>query len=560
MKHAGQGELRYVPRGDKLKSSGDHFHTWAVAARAAGKTFLSAQAAADRVLALALERADLTVKRALALAEYALVAAGSPVYSPPADAPAPAPGSAPATGLAMLQQAAAIAGGASRALVHRLRGIYESGQAVKEAIAERRIAQAAQVAAAMTQHHMALGLSQQWMFGNLGSDELIAAAPGAILLHDFSGGVIDVLTHGIWAGAFGSDQNSTAYTVGVYAGVAGLVIGSFVLASACVWGPVMTVLGVGMAIHTGVGMLIAGRNIINGNAGVGDYLAFLPLVSRALGKAFQFCFEAGTQVIVGVDENGEAITRNIEDIREGDYVLAGDENDPSTPPTLRRVTQVFIKTTHELRVLSFVGADGSTTTLNTTDEHPFFVFNQGWVRADQLQIGDTLVQPDGSFVTLAASQIEARSQGVTVYNLEVDGGHTYFVDDGVAGGAVWVHNANYLKGVVGVTGKRVANVRQLHHAIPWNHSTYRHGAHALVKQAKIDLATYSKNMKSLLGHAGRHSNAYHTAIATRMSSAYAKVAGKGQAAAKKALDGVIKGIWRDIKSGKLTPYNTKDVI
>ena len=152
-------------------------------------------------------------------------------------------------------------------------------------------------------------------------------------------------------------------------------------------------------------------------------------------------FEAGAQVIVGVDDNGEFVTRSIEDIREGDYVLAGDENDPSAPPTLRRVTQVFIKTTHGLRVLSFVGADGSTTTLNTTDEHPFFVVDRGWTRADQLQIGDTLVQPDGSFVTLTASQIEPRSQGVTVYNLEVEGGHTYFVDDAASGAAVWVHNA-----------------------------------------------------------------------------------------------------------------------
>jgi hypothetical protein len=29
---------------------------------------------------------------------------------------------------------------------------------------------------------------------------------------------------------------------------------------------------------------------------------------------------------------------------------------------------------------------------------------------------------------------------VTVYNLTVEGDHTYFVDDQVAGGAVWVHN------------------------------------------------------------------------------------------------------------------------
>ena len=195
-------------------------------------------------------------------------------------------------------------------------------------------------------------------------------------------------------------------------------------------------------------MDVAASNILNDRGGVGDYLALLPGVSALIGRITRVCFEAGTQVIVGVDDNGGYVTRNIEDIREGAYVLAGDENDPDAPPTLKRVTQVFIKTTHELRVLSFVGADGATTTLNTTDEHPFFVVDRGWVRADELAIGDTLLQPDGTAATVTGSTVEVRAEGVTVYNLEVDGGHTYFVDDQTSGGAVWVHNANYYTGLV----------------------------------------------------------------------------------------------------------------
>ncbi len=235
-----------------------------------------------------------------------------------------------------------------------------------------------------------------------------------------------------------------------------MAVVEFMVLRTCTPGTLARIARIGFQIYNaasigiGIGVGRAIDNIIHDRAGVGDYLAFVPLLGAAMGKYFRACFEAGTQVIVGFDENGEAVPRNIEDIREGDYVLAGDENDPSAPPTLRRVTQVFIKTTHELRVLSFVGADGfTTTTLNTTDEHPFFVVNRGWVRADQLQIGDTLLQPDGSFVTLTASQIEARSQGVTVYNLEVEGGHTYFVDDAASGAAVWVHNANYFNHRIG---------------------------------------------------------------------------------------------------------------
>jgi hypothetical protein len=37
---------------------------------------------------------------------------------------------------------------------------------------------------------------------------------------------------------------------------------------------------------------------------------------------------------------------------------------------------------------------------------------------------------------------------VTVYNLEVDGDHTYFVGDDVWGFDVWVHNANRYRGTV----------------------------------------------------------------------------------------------------------------
>ena len=108
------------------------------------------------------------------------------------------------------------------------------------------------------------------------------------------------------------------------------------------------------------------------------------------------------------------------------------------------MTQVFVKTVTQLRVVDIVGADGATTTLSTTDEHPFFVVDRGWVRADELAIGDTLLQPDGTAATVTGSTVEVRAKGVTVYNLEVEGGHTYFVDDGTSGAAVWVHNASYV--------------------------------------------------------------------------------------------------------------------
>jgi len=45
-----------------------------------------------------------------------------------------------------------------------------------------------------------------------------------------------------------------------------------------------------------------------------------------------------------------------------------------------------------------------------------------------------------------------------------------------------------------------------------------------------------------------------------MDEALKRVIGKGMKAAQDALDKVIEGIWNDIGSGKLKPYDHKDVI
>ena len=83
------------------------------------------------------------------------------------------------------------------------------------------------------------------------------------------------------------------------------------------------------------------------------------------------CFVAGTQVVVGVNADGSYLTKNIEDIREGDYVLSRDANDPDGALELRLVTDVFVHTVDDLRVLQFTSADGNVEALRTTDAHPF---------------------------------------------------------------------------------------------------------------------------------------------------------------------------------------------
>lgn len=107
---------------------------------------------------------------------------------------------------------------------------------------------------------------------------------------------------------------------------------------------------------------------------------------------------------------------------------------------------------------------------------------------------------------------------------------------------------------------KVADVVQDHHAIPWNHKTFNHQAHPLVKQAEANLKSLSTNIKPLKGHIGRHSSSYHQELRRRMDEGYKKVGGQGKDAAEAELDSIIKGIWDDIRSGDLKPYDHKGVL
>ena len=89
-------------------------------------------------------------------------------------------------------------------------------------------------------------------------------------------------------------------------------------------------------------------------------------------------------------------TRNIEDIRIGDPVIAAD---PETGEmAVRRVTEVFRHTSDHLRILTIRAGDvDSTQTLKTTDEHPFWVPDHGWTNAADLEPGDEILQDAGGY-------------------------------------------------------------------------------------------------------------------------------------------------------------------
>ena len=83
------------------------------------------------------------------------------------------------------------------------------------------------------------------------------------------------------------------------------------------------------------------------------------------------------------------------------------------------------------------GGNGQQETLNTTAEHPFWVKELGWLKASLLQTGMTLLDRNNEELKVV-SQCLVSNKLETVYNIEVEGFHTYHV--GELG--IWVHNAN----------------------------------------------------------------------------------------------------------------------
>ncbi|NQT12901.1 MAG: hypothetical protein HQ582_09130 [Planctomycetes bacterium] len=138
----------------------------------------------------------------------------------------------------------------------------------------------------------------------------------------------------------------------------------------------------------------------------------------------------------------EPSTKDIDAIRVGELVLA---QDPETGETCaKRVTQVFRHTADHVRVLKIAVAEGSgTQTIQTTDNHPFWVPGKDWVDAGELCVGDPVLQSDGRTATITRTRREEHPQGIAVYNVEVEGFHTYFVA-AIGGHArpVLVHNKN----------------------------------------------------------------------------------------------------------------------
>lgn len=155
------------------------------------------------------------------------------------------------------------------------------------------------------------------------------------------------------------------------------------------------------------------------------------------------CFAPDTQVVLSVNDDGTYVTKAIQDIVEGDFVLSRDAQNPQAEVRLSPVVKLHHNTSDHLRFVLITDVDGRQESICTTDEHPFWVEGRGWTTAASLLPGDRLAEADDSNDAVVTRTLrEEHPEGIKVYNFEVNGDHSYFVTDAFnqADVAAWVHN------------------------------------------------------------------------------------------------------------------------
>ena len=148
------------------------------------------------------------------------------------------------------------------------------------------------------------------------------------------------------------------------------------------------------------------------------------------------CFVAGTKVLT---ETGLV---NIEDMQVGMKVYS--YNEETKEVELKEVLRTSETKAYKDMVKVTVNGD----VIESTSKHQYYVLNVGWVYAQDLKIGDILLNSDGKEVIV--EEVEFFGNDGTdlkiVYNLEVDGNHNYFVGEE----NVLVHNAVTHSGIVSI--------------------------------------------------------------------------------------------------------------
>ncbi|PWG77934.1 Hint domain-containing protein, partial [Pararcticibacter amylolyticus] len=139
------------------------------------------------------------------------------------------------------------------------------------------------------------------------------------------------------------------------------------------------------------------------------------------GSIIYVCFVAGTHIFT---KEG---LKPIERIAVGDSVYSFSFTKKSV--CLNKVTKSFKRSSNEI----YEVVTGSQTVL-VTAEHPFYVIGRGWIRVKNLRNGDILKRLDN--IEERIVNVVKKEKTESVFNIEVEGEHNYFVTDS----KILVHN------------------------------------------------------------------------------------------------------------------------
>ena len=144
--------------------------------------------------------------------------------------------------------------------------------------------------------------------------------------------------------------------------------------------------------------------------------------SLDLAVLHESCFDGDTLVAT------ESGFKRIDEVRSGDRVWS--YNVETGELALKVVKEVFVRENDEL-----LHIETSRGAIDATTNHPFYVVGKGWVAAGDLAVGDCIHAISGDAGVVTGLELEKLDKPISVYNLDVEGFHSYFVTGGVL-----VHN------------------------------------------------------------------------------------------------------------------------
>jgi len=148
-----------------------------------------------------------------------------------------------------------------------------------------------------------------------------------------------------------------------------------------------------------------------------DYYFVSDFASVALGIHNNFCFVAGTEVLLSNND-----VKNIEDLQEGDEVLSFDvENNKTAISTVGKISSQEANQVVRLTI-------NNEKVIVCTPEHPFYVVGKGYQKAKDLDFGFDLLDSNGNSQFI--STVEILDETRMVYNLHnVEPYKNFFVDN-----------------------------------------------------------------------------------------------------------------------------------